>query len=183
MAAETGRAGSPTLLSIGELAERTGVARTALRYYDELGLVRPVARASGHRRYAESAIRDVTVICLLREVGFSLSEVGAFLAVDERRLRDEIIARKLTELAEQMHKLDVARTALEHGQRCPAEEPARCPRFWSIVDDRRSGLSLEESHDRAHGAARSPSGAAGVSREGDPSSRRPALDRSSPGHP
>jgi DNA-binding transcriptional MerR regulator len=38
------------LLSIGELAERTGVAATALRYYDQLGLVRPAERESGGRR-------------------------------------------------------------------------------------------------------------------------------------
>lgn len=88
MAAEEERAKPPDLLSIGELAERAGVARTALRYYDEFGLVRPVVRVSGQRRYPESAIKDVRVICFLREVGFSLSEVGAFLSAGERRLRN-----------------------------------------------------------------------------------------------
>jgi DNA-binding transcriptional MerR regulator len=126
------------------------VAATALRYYDELGLVRPAARASGRRRYAESAVKDVGVVCFLRGVGFSLSEVGAFISAGEPRLRNEIVARKIAELAEQQHRLDVARTALEHGQRCPAEEPAQCPRFWSIIEGQRSGLSLEESHARAH---------------------------------
>lgn len=154
MAAEKGHAGPAHLLSIGELAERTGVARTALRYYDDLGLVRPAARASGQRRYTESAIKQVSVIRFLREVGFSLSEVGAFLTAGDRRLRDEIVARKLDELAEQQHRLDVALTALEHGQRCPAGDPTQCTRFWSIVDGQRSGLSLEDSHNRAHAAAR-----------------------------
>lgn len=141
------------LLSIGELAERTGVASTALRYYDELGLVRPAARSSGRRRYAHSAIKDVIVVCFLREVGFSLSEIDAFLNAGGRRARNQIIARKLAELAEQQHQLGVARTALEHGQRCPAESPAKCPRFWSIIEDHRSGLSLEQSHNRAHSAS------------------------------
>jgi DNA-binding transcriptional MerR regulator len=62
--------GTPKPLSIGELAERTGVATTALRYYDELGLVRPAARVSGRRRYAVSAVADVGAVIFLREVGF-----------------------------------------------------------------------------------------------------------------
>lgn len=150
MVATNGRAEAAHLLSIGELAERTGVARTALRYYDDLGLVRPAARESGQRRYAESAIKEVRVICFLREVGFSLSEVAAFLTAGDRRLRNEIVARKLAELAEQRHRLDVALIALEHGQRCPAGDPTQCPRFWSIIDGQRSGLSLEDSHNLAH---------------------------------
>ena len=146
------RAAPPDLLSIGELAQRTGVARTALRYYDELGLVRPAARASGRRRYPESAINAVIVIRFLGEVGFSLAEINALLRADGRRQRNQIITRKVAQIAEQQHKLDVARAALEHGLRCPANEPAQCPRFLSIVEDHRNGLSLEASHNRAHAA-------------------------------
>lgn len=133
---------SPRLLSIGELSERTGVATTALRYYDELGLVRPAARASGRRRYAASAIADVGVVLFLREVGFSLAEIGHLIAGDERQPWKEIIDRKLAELTEQQHRLDAAREALEHARRCPAGEPVRCPRFWSIIEGQLRGLSL-----------------------------------------
>src|SRR3989337_1244656 len=80
---------TPTLLSIGELSERTGVPTTTLRYYDELGLVRPAARAAGRRRYAASAVRDVGVILLFREIGFSLAEIGRFIA-GERQCRREM---------------------------------------------------------------------------------------------
>jgi DNA-binding transcriptional MerR regulator len=142
--------GTRQLLSIGELAERTGVATTALRYYDELGLVRPAARASGRRRYAASAVADVGVILFLRDVGFSLAEIGSLVAGGERRSWQEVVDRKLAELAEQQHRLDVARVALEHARRCPAGEPVRCPRFWSIIEGQLRGLSLEESHARAH---------------------------------
>lgn len=140
----------PRLLPIGELAERTGLATTALRYYDDLGLVRPVTRASGQRRYAESAIRDVGLVLFLREVGFSLAEIGSLITGGDRRAWQEIIDHKLSELEEQQHRLNVARAALEHGRRCPAEEPVQCSRFWSIIDGQMRGLSLEESHARAH---------------------------------
>jgi DNA-binding transcriptional MerR regulator len=113
---------TPTLLSIGELSDRTGVPTSALRYYDELGLVRPAARAAGRRRYAPSAVRDVSLILFLREIGFSLTEIGTFIA-GERPGRQELIDAKLAELAEQQHRIEVARTALEHGRRCPATDP------------------------------------------------------------
>ena len=137
------------LLSIGELSERTGVPTSALRYYDELGLVPPAARAAGRRRYAESAVRDVGVVLFLREIGFSLAEIGRFVA-SEREGRRELIDQKLAELAEQQHRIEVARTALEHGRKCPANEPMKCSRFWSIIEGRMRGLSVEESHARAH---------------------------------
>ncbi len=136
-------------LAIGELSERTGVPTSALRYYDELGLVRPSTRVAGRRRYAASAVRDVAVVLFFREIGFSLAEIGRLLA-DERQGLPELIDHKLAELAEQQHRIEVARAALEHGRRCPASEPMKCPRFWSIIEGRQRGLSLEESHAQAH---------------------------------
>ena len=140
---------TPRLLSIGELSERTGVPTSALRYYDELGLVRPAARAAGRRRYAPSAVRDVGLILFFRELGFSLAEIGRFLA-GERQSRREMIDHKLAELAEQQHRIEVARTALEHGRQCPASEPMKCSRFWSIIEAGQRGHSAEVSHARAH---------------------------------
>lgn len=144
------RSGSRRLLSIGELAEHTGVPASALRYYDELGLVRPVTRAAGRRRYAASAVKDVGAVILFRDVGFTLNEIGRLMAAGGRRSRQEIIDHKLAELTEQQHRIEVARAALRHGRRCPAGDPMKCARFWSIIDDRLHGLSLEESHARAH---------------------------------
>ena len=142
-------AATPALLSIGELSDRTGVPATTLRYYDELGLVQPAARAAGRRRYAESAVKDVGMILFFREIGFSLAEVRRFID-GERPSRQDMIDHKLAELAEQQHRIEVARTALEHGRQCPAGEPMKCPRFWSIIEGRLSGLSVAESHARAH---------------------------------
>lgn len=138
-----------TLLSIGELSERTGVPTSALRYYDELGLVQPAARAAGRRRYAGSAVRDVGLILIFREIGFSLAEIRRFIA-GEGQGRQEMIDHKLAELAEQQHRIDVARAALEHGRQCPASDPIKCSRFWSIIEGRLRGLPLEEGHARAH---------------------------------
>jgi DNA-binding transcriptional MerR regulator len=119
------------------------------------GLVRPATRAAGRRRYAGSAVRDVGLILFLREIGFSLAEIGRFVAGERQTSRD-MIDQKLAELTEQQHRIEVARTALEHGRRCPASEPTKCPRFWSIIAGRQRGLSLEESHAQAHYASSEP---------------------------
>jgi DNA-binding transcriptional MerR regulator len=140
---------TPNLLSIGELSERTGVPTSALRYYDELGLVLPAARAAGRRRYAASAVRDVGVILFFREIGFSLAEIEHLIAGGRQGRRD-MIDHKLAELAEQQHRIEVARSALEHGRQCPANDPMKCSRFWSIIEGRLRGLSVEESHAQVH---------------------------------
>jgi DNA-binding transcriptional MerR regulator len=138
-------------MSIGELATRTGVAVTALRYYDEVGLVRPQARASGQRRYTESAVRAVGVVLFLRDIGFSLADINELVASKPRRDRwSALVDRKLADLGEQEHRLRVARTALEHARSCPSHDPSRCPRFWSIIDARLGGASPEDSHAAAH---------------------------------
>lgn len=143
----------PRQLSIGELAERTGVAATALRYYEQLGLLRPAARSSGRRRYDPSAVADVGAVRFLREVGLALGEIGTFLTGD-RQPRRELIDRKLAQVIEQQHRLDVARAALEHAQRCPAGDPLECTRFWAIIGRRRDGASLDDGDGRAPAVAR-----------------------------
>jgi len=147
---DSGSSPTPELLSIGQLAERTCVAPTALRYYDELGLVRPQVRESGQRRYAESAVTDVGVVVFLREVGFTLAEIGALVSGNEDHAWRSTIERKLVELEERQRRLEVALAALSHARRCPAGNPGKCPRFRAILDGRRGGLSLEESHARVH---------------------------------
>ena len=142
---------SDELISIGELSRRTGVAVTALRYYDQLGLVRPKTRVAGQRRYSEGAVRTVGVVLFLRDIGFALAEIAQLTSARMRTVRwSAIVDRKLTDLAEQEHRLTVARTALEHARDCPAKGPTSCPRFWSIIDTRLTGASLEASHAALH---------------------------------
>jgi DNA-binding transcriptional MerR regulator len=135
------------LLSIGELAAQTGVAVTALRFYDELGLVRPARRDSGRRRYDAEAVRAVGAVLFLREVGFSLAEVAELMSRPPGTDGwPDLIDRKLAEIAEQEHRLAVARNALEHARECPAGDPTRCPRFWAIIDARLAGTPLASGH-------------------------------------
>jgi MerR family transcriptional regulator, redox-sensitive transcriptional activator SoxR len=68
------------LLTIGEVARRTGVAASALRFYEEEGLIASERSAAGHRRFRRPVIRRVAFIVFAQRVGLSLQEIGRELA-------------------------------------------------------------------------------------------------------
>jgi len=68
------------VLTIGEVSERTGVATSALRYYESEGLVHATRSAGGQRRYPRDVLRRVSFIRIAQEVGLSLAEIRAALA-------------------------------------------------------------------------------------------------------
>jgi DNA-binding transcriptional MerR regulator len=135
-------------LTIGELAHRTGLAPSALRYYEELGLLPPPPRTSGQRRYDRSAVERVGVILLLRDVGFTLAETKAFLA--SRSVAPDAWRRlarhKLDELEGRIQRATLARMALQHALRCTREDLLDCPNFAGVLAARLEGNPLEEAH-------------------------------------
>ena len=76
----------PDWLSIGQVAERSGVAQTALRFYEERGLITAERTAGNQRRYPRSVLRRLAFIRTAQRVGLSLEDIGAALAtLPERR--------------------------------------------------------------------------------------------------
>ena len=66
-------------LTVGQLAKRTGVATSALRFYEERGLIRSERNASGHRRYARPTARRVAFVVFAQRVGLTLEEIRSEL--------------------------------------------------------------------------------------------------------
>jgi DNA-binding transcriptional MerR regulator len=141
------------LLAIGELARRAGVTASALRYYEELGLLSAPARISGQRRYSESAARLVAAILLFSAAGFTLAEQKALLAarVGTSGDRRQLMERKLAELDEQIATAQAAREAISHGLHCPHEDITQCPNFNAAITARLAGQPLSRSHQQLHG--------------------------------
>jgi len=129
------------LLTIGELAQRTGVTTSTLRYYDELGLVRPTRRVSGHRRYVADAVMAVGVVRLLQEVGFTLAEAKRILASRKGSpgAWRALAVRKSEELRLRIAREEAARQAIEHSLVCPKDNPFDCPNFWAAGNGVLSG--------------------------------------------
>jgi DNA-binding transcriptional MerR regulator len=119
-----------------------------VRYYEEVGLLRPAARISGERRYAQSAVGLVGCILLLRDVGFSLAEQKALMAsrsvgLDEWR---HFAQRKLAQPDEQIVEAQTAREAIQHALHCPHDDIVVCPNFTGIVAACLTGQPLHEAH-------------------------------------
>jgi MerR family transcriptional regulator, redox-sensitive transcriptional activator SoxR len=68
-----------TLLTIGEVSRRSGVASSALRYYEERGLITSERAGSGHRRYPRPVLRRIAFIVFAQRIGLTLDEIGAEL--------------------------------------------------------------------------------------------------------
>jgi MerR family transcriptional regulator, redox-sensitive transcriptional activator SoxR len=119
-----------TTLTIGDVTQRTGVAQTALRYYEQVGLLPAPERVGGQRRYQESVLLRLEVIRLCKTAGFSLAEIGLLLKDDTpgRPVARELAQTKLAEIDAQLDALARARAIIEWGMRCtcPSIELCTC---------------------------------------------------------
>src|SRR5258705_1695803 len=70
----------PDLMAITEVARRSGVASSALRFYESRGLIASERTGSGHRRYPRAVLRRIAFIVFAQKIGLSLEEIGAELA-------------------------------------------------------------------------------------------------------
>jgi MerR family transcriptional regulator, redox-sensitive transcriptional activator SoxR len=68
-----------TVIPISEVARRSGVASSALRFYEERGLIQSERAGSGHRRYPRSVLRRIAFIVFAQRIGLTLEEIGAEL--------------------------------------------------------------------------------------------------------
>jgi DNA-binding transcriptional MerR regulator len=134
--------------AIGEVAARTGVAPSALRYYEELGLIPAVPRVAGRRRYPVSTIGLVGTIVLLRQVGFSLVEIRTLVTsrAPWRKGWRTMAHQKVAQLDEQIAKAHTARDALEHALRCRHRDLRSCPNFAGVLAAALDGHPLQQAH-------------------------------------
>jgi DNA-binding transcriptional MerR regulator len=123
------------VVPIGELARRTGVATSALRYYERIGLLTPAERAGGKRHYSPSSAERVALIRLYQDAGFTLAEIGRLLAAGsaDRRGFGHLAERKIAELDARIADAQRARKLINHALECPHRDLLACPRFRSAV--------------------------------------------------
>jgi DNA-binding transcriptional MerR regulator len=123
------------LVPIGELAQRTGVATSALRYYERIGLLSPAERAGGRRHYTASSAERVALIRLYQDAGFTLAEIGRLLAASswDRRSFGDLAERKIAELDARIADAQRAKKLINHALECPHADLLTCPRFRSAL--------------------------------------------------
>lgn len=114
------------LVAIGELASVTGVAVSALRHYDELGVVIPAERIGGKRYFTTDTIGRVNFVRRAQQFGFTLVEIRDMLDESTDRAR-ELGARKIEELRARQAELATMIELLEEVMTCGCEAVANCP--------------------------------------------------------
>jgi MerR family redox-sensitive transcriptional activator SoxR len=110
-------------LSIGEVARRAGLRPSALRYYEELGLLEAPQRAGKHRRYDASVFQRLAVIRLAQRAGFTMVEIGVLLNGFEPETTaaarwQALAERKLAEVEAQICRGEEMRRLLQASLRC-----------------------------------------------------------------
>ena len=107
-------------LNIEQAAERTGITRHTLRYYERIGLLAPVGRTvSGHRRYSDADLGSIIFLTLLRETGMSIQDMQRFVGLTregEHTIagRVEVLTNHRADLVATLERLGTHLKALDH---------------------------------------------------------------------
>jgi len=146
------------LLAIGDVARRSGVASSALRFYEQRGLISSERAGSGHRRYPRPVLRRIAFIVFAQRIGQTLEEIGAELAklpphqAPTRRDWSQLSAKWTSRIDERIDELERLKLGLTECIGCGCLSLDRCklanpddraarfgpgPRYW--IGDRLPG--------------------------------------------
>jgi DNA-binding transcriptional MerR regulator len=132
-----------TLIPIGQAAAQLGLSTSALRYYDDRGLVSPV-RQRGQRMYGVDELRRLAFIKIAQHLGVPLQTVGAVLDTPGQIWRP-IIAEQIAELNRIIAQAQLAQDFLTHALHCPADHPIRqCPTMTAALDSLVNGTTIDQ---------------------------------------
>jgi MerR family redox-sensitive transcriptional activator SoxR len=121
-------------MTIGAVAALSGKRPSSIRYYEQIGLLPPAARASGRRVYGPDTVRTLAVIETGQRAGLTLDEIRALLSAtpDDQaaieRLR-QLAVRKLPQVKELLERTEIVRDWLEAAARCECPSLDQCPLF------------------------------------------------------
>lgn len=127
-------------MDIAEVAKRSGLPASTLRFYEEKGLIASVGRDGLRRRFAPGVLEQLALIALGRAAGFSLDEIGAMFSPQGRPSIDRgMLAAKAREIDGTIRRLKAMSEGLKHAAVCPAPSHAECPSFQRLLRAAASG--------------------------------------------
>ena len=127
-------------MDIAEVAKRSGVPASTLRFYEEKGLIASVGRRGLRRLFDPGVLERLALIALGRSAGISLDEIVRMFAPDGRpQIARRVLAAKAEELDAKIRKLSAMRDGLRHAAVCPAPSHMECPTFRRLLRGAASG--------------------------------------------
>ena len=127
-------------LDINEVAKRAGLPASALRFYEEKGLIRSVGRRGLRRQFDPDVLQRLALIAMGRAAGFSLDEIARMFGADGKpRIDRKLLSAKADELDATIRHLSSMRDGLRHAAQCRAPSHLECPTFQRILRATQSG--------------------------------------------
>lgn len=131
-------------IPIGEAAARLQMTPSALRYYDERGLVCPQSRHAGRRMYGPDELRRLAFLKIFHRLGLPLDTAAAVLDAPSPQWR-ELVREQIDHLEGVIAQARSAQQFLTHALHCPTDHPAReCATMTGALDRLVDGMSVEE---------------------------------------
>jgi len=132
-------------MDIVEVARRSGVPASTLRFYEEKGLIKSIGRRGLRRVFDVPVLERLALIALGRVAGFSLDEIARMFAPDGRpRIDRRMLRARADELDRTIRRLNALRDGLRHAAACPAPSHMECPTFHRILRAAASGALRPE---------------------------------------
>ncbi len=127
-------------MDIAEVAKRTGVPASTLRYYEKKGLIASTGRQGIRRRFADGVLDQLALISLGQAAGLSLDEIRAmFTPGGEPNIDRQLLQNKADEIDALIKRLKAMSHGLRHAAACPAPSHAECPTFKKLLKAAASG--------------------------------------------
>ena len=122
-------------IDIAEAARLSGVPASALRYYEQKGLIAPVGRRGLRRLYRRTVLDRLALIALGRAAGFALDQIKDLLPrAANGELDRALLSARAEAIDAQIERLAKIRDGLRGAARCPSQSQQSCPRFQSFMN-------------------------------------------------
>ncbi|MFG0851495.1 helix-turn-helix domain-containing protein [Pseudomonas sp. FYR_2] len=139
-------------MDIADVAKRTGVPASTLRYYEKKGLLKSLAGRGQRRQFAADVADKLALIALGQAAGFSLDEVGVMLV--DLQVNRQMLMAKADELDARIKRLQAMSKGLRHAAQCPEEDHLACPKFQRLMKLSAAGeLNDKQASKKAFAAA------------------------------
>jgi DNA-binding transcriptional MerR regulator len=136
-------------MDISEVAKRSGVPASALRFYESKGLIASVGRQGARRRFAPGVLDQLALIALGQAAGFSLDEIRSMFAPDGQPAIDRaMLAAKADEIDRMVVRLKAMSRGLRHAAVCRAPRHAECPSFQRLLKEAAAGTLERRQKER-----------------------------------